>query len=278
MPSATLADRAVLRVSGTEARGFLQGLVTCDVESVSPTHAAYGALLSPQGKILVDFLVVETEDGDFLLDVPAMLAADFTKRLTLYRLRAKVKIEALPELCVVAVWDETAPLLAGIAPLEGPARFADPRASGLGWRVIAPKADAAAPSPADGAAYEARRIALGIPAGGRDFVYGDTFPHDANFDLIHGVDFRKGCYIGQEVVSRVQHRGSARKRVLRVRIEGDAKAGETIVVGDVVIGTLGSVAGRSGLALMRTDKAEEAIAAGHRLQAGSAGLALDPVA
>jgi folate-binding protein YgfZ len=255
MPSATLADRAVLRVSGTEARGFLQGLVTCDVEAVSATQAAYGALLSPQGKILVDFLMVEEGDGAFLLDVPGVLAADFLKRLTLYRLRAKVKIEALADLCVVAVWDETAPLLAGIAPVEHVARFADPRAHGLGWRVIAPKTEAAAPS----------------------LVYGDTFPHDANFDLINGVDFRKGCYIGQEVVSRVQHRGSARKRVLRVRIDGPAKAGETIVVDDVVIGSLGSVAGRSGLALMRTDKAEEAIAAGRPLQAGAALLALDPV-
>ena len=268
MPAALLSDRAVLRVEGEAARAFLQGLVTCDVDEVAPGRAAYGALLTPQGKIIADFLLVQGENGAFLFDLPAALAADFAKRLTLYRLRAKITIAPVAGAAVVAVWGSVA------AGFESPALawFSDPRASELGERMIL----AAAPAGGETArvAYEAHRIACGVPAGGADFAYGDTFPHDANLDQLHGVDFEKGCYVGQEVVSRVQHRGSARRRIVAVTLEGSAKPGTSVTAGDAVVGTLGSVAGGRGLASLRTDKVADAQAAGQALRAGEAVVVL----
>jgi tRNA-modifying protein YgfZ len=262
MPAALLADRAVLRVSGAESRGFLQGLLTCDMNKVGPGRAAFGGLLTPQGKILVDFLIAEEADGGFLFDLPAAQSADFLKRLTLYRLRTPVTLEARPDLGVVAGWDEA-------APVGSLACFDDPRDPELGWRAIV-KADEAQRF-GDTAAYDARRIGRGVPEGGRDYAYGDTFPHDANFDLLHGVDFAKGCYVGQEVVSRVQHRGSARKRVVTFRVvSGTAKTGDVVTAGDVALGTIGSVARDRVLALVRVDKLQEALAAAHALRAGDA--------
>lgn len=267
MPAAPLSDRAVLRVEGETARAFLQGLVTCDVDTLAPGRAAYGALLTPQGKIIVDFLLTEAEDGAFLFDLPAALAADFAKRLTLYRLRAKIAIAPVAGAAVVAVWGES-------HDVGGPvlARFEDPRAPGLGARALL----AASPDlPADGrAAYDAHRIALGVPAGGVDFPYGDTFPHDANLDLLRGVDFEKGCYVGQEVVSRVQHRGSARRRIVPVTLAGAAEPGMPVMAGEVPVGTLGSVAGARALASLRLDKVADAGAAGLVLRAGGAGVTL----
>ena len=123
--------------------------------------------------------------------------------------------------------------------------------------------------------YEALRIAAGVPKGGVDFVYGDAFPHDANFDLLHGVDFDKGCYVGQEVVSRMKHRGTARKRVARVKLTAEpASPGTPVLDGELAVGTLGSSSGREALAMLRLDRVEDAKAAGRELTAGGVGLAL----
>lgn len=246
MEAAYLADRGVVSVSGAEAGAFLQGLFTNDVLGLERGAARFAALLSPQGKILVDFLVARDPEG-FLIDCPAALAGELTKKLTLYRLRAKLAIvDRSAELGVAAYWNGDAP--------EG--AYRDPRANGLGWRRIAPRA---ALSSLGDAGYEAHRIACGAPKGDVDFAYGDTFPHDANMDLLHGVDFNKGCYVGQEVVSRVQHRGIARKRIVPVNFDGQAPArGAEIFSGDVVIGTMGGSVGGRGLALIRVDKAAEA--------------------
>ncbi len=167
---------------------------------------------------------------------------------------------------MVAVWDGAA--------TAGPvlARFEDPRAPGLGERVLLAEAPAALASDRD--AYEAHRIALGAPAGGIDFAYGDTFPHDANLDLLRGVDFEKGCYVGQEVVSRVQHRGTARRRIVRVSLDDAAAPGTPVMAGEVVVGTLGSVAGRDALASLRLDKIEDAKVAGVPLEAGGVRMAV----
>ncbi len=274
MPSTLLPDRAIVQLTGNEARVFLQGLLTCNLDAVSPSQAAYGALLSPQGKILTDFFLCETPDGALLFDLPATQAADFVKRLTLYRLRAKIAITALADARVAAVWDE--PAVAATGPNVA---FNDPRHAGLGQRVLyltQPEAGAGDGSiPAD---YDTHRIRLGVPQGGLDFPYGDTFPHDANLDLLHGLDFQKGCYVGQEVVSRVQHRGSARKRILPVRfLDGAGQRGAPILADDREIGTLGSVAGLLGLAMLRTDRLEEARAEGIALRAGSQALVVDPL-
>jgi folate-binding protein YgfZ len=265
MPSSFLDDRSILRVSGAEARAFLQGLFTCDVERVAPGNPAFGALLTPQGKIIVDFVLTQQDDA-FWLDVPAPLAADLLKRLRLYRLRAQIDLSDLSEtLGVQALWGEEPPP-AGAQP--------DPRHPGLGARLIAERATLAE-NPGDRAAYEAQRIACGIPQGGDDFAYGEAFPHEANMDLIGGVDFKKGCYVGQEVVSRVHHRGTARRRILPAAFAAAAPApGTPVLAGEAEVGALGSTAGAHALASIRLDRAEDARAAGTPLTAGGIALTL----
>jgi len=271
--AAYLSDRGVVRVGGEDATSFLQGLLTNDVERLKSGEARYAALLTPQGKILFDMLVVRipAETGAaYLLDCEVSQAADLAKRLGFYKLRAKVAIaDESAELGVVAAWNG--------APDSAPARivYPDPRDPRLGWRAILPRARAVALGEADENQYETIRIGVGAPKGGVDFTYGDAFPQDANLDLINGVDFEKGCYVGQEVVSRMRHRGSARKRVARVRIEAAAPApGTPILDGALAVGTLGSSSGREALALVRLDRVEEAKAAGRTLSAGGVGVAL----
>jgi tRNA-modifying protein YgfZ len=269
----TLEDRGVLSVSGAEATSFLQGLLTNDVERLGPSEARYGALLTPQGKILFDMIVVRELDGDepsYLIDCAAAQAADLAKRLGFYRLRAKVAItDVSADRAIVAFWGDERPNVEGLL-------YADPRDPRLGWRAIVPRPAAAAVGLEHVAEYEGLRIAVGAPKGGLDFAYADAFPHDANLDRLHGVDFDKGCYVGQEVVSRMKHRGTARKRVARVKLAGPAPApGTPVMDGELAVGALGSSSGREALALLRIDRAEEAMAAGRTLSAGGVGLALE---
>jgi hypothetical protein len=276
MLHATLDDRGIVVLAGDDAKGFLQGLVTNDVAGLVPGEAAYAALLSPQGKILADFLVteVESEKGCRLyLDCPRSLAGELVKRLTIYRLRAKVTIADLSaRLRVAAAWGAGSEAW---RPDGAVAAYRDPRDEGLGWRCIG--AFGAASDPDAGARYEAHRIGLGVPKGGLDFAYGAAFPHDANLDLLHGVDFKKGCFVGQEVVARVEHRGTARRRIVRVHFTGPPPPpGTEIFAGDVEIGTFGSAVAGTGLAMIRTDRAEEAISAQVPLVAGRVELALAP--
>ncbi|MGY2053270.1 CAF17-like 4Fe-4S cluster assembly/insertion protein YgfZ [Methylobacterium sp. JK268] len=259
MPIALLPDRAVLAVSGDDATGFLQGLLTCNVETLPPGEARLGALLTPQGKILFDFLVSRAEGG-FHLDAPRALLPDLTRRLTLYRLRAKVAF-AEAGLRVLAAW--------GTEP-EG-TWLRDGRLPALGWRLHAPEgAEPATDATAD---YAAHRVALGVPESGPDYALGDAFPHEALMDQLGGVDFRKGCYIGQEVVSRMQHRGTARTRVVPVAYEGEAPApGTPVTAGAKALGQTGSAAGARGLALLRLDRLADAVEAGEAIAAGGAEL------
>jgi folate-binding protein YgfZ len=266
-----LEGRAVLRVAGPDARKFLQGLITNDIAKAEGGRAVHAGLLSPQGKILFDFFVVPDSDS-LLIDVARDKAEELLKRLGFYRLRARVEITLEPSLAVAAAWGDVPK-----AP-EGAIIYPDPRLAGLGFRLLVPAgADAAALGcePASEADYHVLRIKLGVPEGGRDYPFGDTFPHEALFDALNGVDFAKGCYVGQEVVSRMEHRGTARKRI--VRVDGDAplpEPGTAIEVDGVPIGTLGSVSGTSGLAMVRLDRAEQALGAGKALTAGGVKLAL----
>jgi folate-binding protein YgfZ len=267
MPSAFLDDRGLLRIAGEDARSFLQGLVTCDMDKISPQAAGFGALLTPQGKILFDFLIIEDADG-FLLDVDASLASALIKRLSMYKLRARVTITEELHLGVLALWDGA---------VSDGVEYDDPRHAGLGRRALLPRDDAHKAATATRDDYEAHRIICSVPRGGVDFAYGDVFPHDADMDLIHGVDFKKGCYVGQEVVSRMAHRGAARKRIVPVRLRGPAPApGTEIRAGAIAIGVMGSAARERGLAMIRTDRAEEAIAAGEKLVAGASIIELLP--
>jgi folate-binding protein YgfZ len=273
MQAALLPDRGVVKVTGEDARKFLNGLISNDMGKVGPATARYAALLTPQGKIIVDFIVAEAapeDGGGFFLDCPRALAAALAEKLNFYKLRAKVLVEDLSAaLGVMAVWEGEALSDYGLS-------YADPRLPALGTRTMLPPelaVEAAADigaSLAEPAAYEAHRIALGVPRGGEDFTYGDTFPHEANLDQLHGVDFDKGCYVGQEVVSRVEHRTSARSRVVPIAYDEFApSSGLPVMAGDKEIGTLGSTARGRGLALLRLDRAADALRAGTPLTCGN---------
>ena len=281
MKAAFLPDRGVVKVSGEDARNFLNGLVTSDITEVQPGLGRFGALLTPQGKITADFLVTEAPQGHgggFLLDVPRALAKGLATKLGFYKLRAKVVVEDLSDsLGVLAAWD-------GEPAMKPDLMFADPRNDALGWRILVPEhlqqktAALIGAEAVDSSAYEAHRIALGIPRGGFDFMFGDAFPHETNMDRLHGVDFDKGCYIGQEVVSRMQHRGTARTRTVRVEFDGPApEVGTTVLADNKSVGTMGSSAGGNGLALIRIDRAADALDAGIQLTAGGLTLRIaDP--
>jgi tRNA-modifying protein YgfZ len=267
MKAALLPDRGAIKVVGDDARKFLHGLVTADVLDLTPGAARFCALLTPQGKIIADFLLTEAspaDGGGFFLDIPRALAATLVEKLNLYKLRAKVLIEDLGEILgVLAIWDG-GDMTKDSNPKQG-LSYADPRLPALGLRImLAPHRAAAAASDAGATLtgadeYEAHRIALGVPRGGVDFAYGDAFPHEADMDQLGGVDFAKGCYVGQEVVSRIEHRGIARTRAVALRYDGTApESGAPIVAGERQVGTMGSAARGRGIALIRLDRVAEA--------------------
>lgn len=237
-----LPERAVLRVTGPDRGRFLDGLVSCETEDLAPGTLAYGALLTPQGKIISDMMIFAEPDA-IALDVPAAARADLTRRLSLYKLRAAVTLEETAEGVAVDFGADSA------AP-------ADPRAPGLGRRLLLPPGEGAEVA-AVRAHYDAARIAAGVPDAVIDFPLDDTFPHDANMDLTGGVDFKKGCFVGQEVVSRMRHRGTARRRT--VIVEGEAAlpaTGSEITVAGRPVGRLGTVCGTNGLAQVRIDRCD----------------------
>jgi folate-binding protein YgfZ len=278
MKAALLPDRGVVKVVGADARTFLNGLVTTDVAQMTPAAARFAALLTPQGKVIVDCIVAEApveDGGGFFLDCPKALALDFMRKLNFYKLRAKVIVEDLSEILgVMAVW-------AGAGDTEYGLVYSDPRLPALGQRVMLPPhlatkaAEDLGAQIVDPSEYEAHRIALGVPRGGLDFMYGDAFPHEIDMDQLNGVDFDKGCYVGQEVVSRMEHRGTARTRIVPFTAEHHSpEAGVPVMAGEKQIGTTGSAAGPRGLAMLRLDRYADALAAGTPLTAG--GIALKP--
>jgi folate-binding protein YgfZ len=278
MKAAFLPDRGVVKVSGEDARNFLNGLVTTDIDLVQPGLGRFGALLTPQGKIIVDFLITEAPSGHgggFLIDIPRALAQGLADKLGFYKLRAKVSVENLSDsLGVLAVWG-------GDPAMKPDLTFADPRSEKLGWRILVPEelapkvANLIGADLADSAAYNAHRIACGVPRGGIDFMYGDAFPHETNMDRLGGVDFDKGCYVGQEVVSRMQHRGTARTRIVRLILDDSPpETGVPVVAGDKPLGTMGSSADGIGLALVRIDRVADALDAGTPLMAGGIAIRL----
>ena len=259
LKTAVLGDRGVVRVSGPDASQLLQGLITNDIERTKNGGAIYAALLTPQGKVLFDFFIVE-RDGAYLFDIDGGASANFVRRLTMYKLRADVQIVDVSEAFEVRAFfgDQNGAELAG----DG---FIDPRLEAMGWRLISPRADGpdASPLPEAQAApaedYETWRIAQGIPAFGSEILSEKTFPLDFNLDLLNAIDFQKGCYVGQEVTSRTKRRGSIRKRLLQFQVAGETPAPETpVMAGDSEIGTTYSAASGVGLALIRLDRWENA--------------------
>jgi len=238
---ARLTNRAILSLSGPEARDFLQGLITNDVAAAKPGQPLYAALLTPQGKILFDFLI-HAEGDALLLDLESGRREALRKRLTMYQLRAKVEIAARDDLCVVARWG-------------GDVVGNDPRDRRLGMRNLE-SADVAAGSDD----YTAHRLDLGIPESS-DFGVDRMFALDADLDELHGVAFDKGCYVGQELTARMKHRGTARKRLLPVETLDGAGLGAVdtpVVAAGRDIGEITSAYGARGFVLARLDRLEEA--------------------
>jgi len=273
---ALLADRAVVSLTGADAVGFLDNVATNDLSAVPAGEARFAALLTPQGKILFEFFALRTEDG-WRLDTLGTKSADLVKRLTMYKLRAKVTVaDVSPDYAVGSAWGPSRPAI------DAGSVYADPRHGDLGWRLMMPRAASAGlmvGATADD--YDRRRVALGVPEGDRDYPLGDTFPHEANYDRLNGVSFIKGCFVGQEVVARMQNKSVARKRVVLVTGAAPLESGAEVRVGTATIGSVGSVgsvAGPHGLALLRLDRAAEAADKGQPLVAGDVTIAVDAAA
>lgn len=267
-----LKCRGLVSVSGPDAQSLLDGLLTSDIPGPAPGTACYSALLTPQGKLLFAFLAVRGQgEGDtILLDVDRAAADDLVKRLMFYRLRAKAEIALREDLSVIACWNTDTPPAAALS-------FRDPRLAALGYRAIVDGSEVdAVLSPyttVSEADYEAHRVELGVAEFGRDFGSGDVFAHEACLDQFGGVDFDKGCYVGQEVVSRMHHRGTARSRFVPVAIAGEAPPPDTAIeAGGRQIGTMGSASGTHGIAKLRLDRMQQALAAGTQITAGAATL------
>jgi folate-binding protein YgfZ len=254
MPNARftlLPQRGILAVSGDDRASFLQGLVSNDTAKLAPGRALYAALLTAQGKYLHDFIMVE-QDGAIWLDAEAGRLADLKRRLSLYKLRARVTIEELPDLAVAAVFDGELPDLV----------IPDPRLPELGGRVILPR-DALPPTltglglaEAEFAEYDRLRLGLGIPDGSRDLVVDKSILLESGFDELHGVDWEKGCYIGQELTARTKYRGLIKKRLFPVHIDGATpEPGTVLTIDGKEAGEMRSSLGDIGLALVRLENA-----------------------
>jgi folate-binding protein YgfZ len=255
MEPAFLDDRAIIAISGPEARDFLQGLVTNDVaDGLAPGVGVYTALLSPQGKILFDFFVTEG-DGALLLDCPRPSRDALLRKLKMYKLRARIEIEARDQLGVYSNL-RGHPANRDVSYADRAVTFADPRLADMGMRSIG----ATAEMPAQLAGvdiYHEMRLTLGLPEG-PDFGSEKIFALDAGLEELHGVSFSKGCYVGQELTSRMKHRATARKRILTVTAQSDLPQNGPLTRGGSEIGELLSSYGQRAFALVRLDRLDEA--------------------
>ena len=266
-----LTDRGVLAVSGDDRVAFLQGLVSNDVAKVSAERAVFAALLTPQGKFLHDFIMVDCGDA-ILLDVAADRLADLLRRLKPYRLRAKVTLtDVSADWAVGAVIGDGAVLAAGLPGGAGPGtakvgddgvtRLVDPRRAELGVRVIGPPAAVDAllvqgggAAPAD---YDAARIALGVPDAARDLELEKSTLLEADYDTLNAIAWDKGCYMGQELTARMKYRGLLKRKLVPVRVDGDTPdPGTPVLAGDRAVGEIRSAADGRAIALMRLDALE----------------------
>ena len=245
---ALLEDRAVLRVAGAAAREFLQGLMSQDM-AAAEDRPAFAALLTPQGKILAEFLIARRGEG-YLFDCAVGALEDLLRKLALYRLRAAVELQPLPDFGVAVALDGR------------PADFEpDPRFDALPPRRIGPRAvlPAQGASAAGSKLYHARRVALGVPELGKDFGSDEMFLLDVNYDALNAVSYRKGCFVGQEVTSRMKRKGEVRRRTLIARYNGSAPAkGTPVAAGDSTLGEILSGSEGSALAAIRLDRLDVA--------------------
>jgi folate-binding protein YgfZ len=275
---ALLPDRGVVRVAGPDAEKFLNGSITADLKTLAKQAAVHSALLTTQGKMMFEFFALKAPDGGFLLETAKDLADDLVKRFKAFMLRAKVEVENVSSAYeVAAIWGGELPAS------DKRIVYADPRLPEMGSRLLVPIPPGITADPGDvegdaewvtTEAYHAHRIALGVPEAGKDFPIGDTYPHEADFDQLNGVSFAKGCFVGQETVARMKHKGVVRKRVVPVEAAAPLTSGAPIMIGEAEIGSIGSVVGTRGLALIRLDRAAEASAKGQAILADGVAISL----
>ena len=261
MPHIILGDRSLIAFSGPDAEHLLHNVVTCNIETLPEGIAQICALLTPQGKILFEFLVSKSGDESFLVEIAKTSAPAFMQKMMMYRLRSKVEIAESSESFVRISWrDGSSSQEAGLRDV----RFSEHAV----WREYLNAGPAT-----DRAAWDQLRITNGIAESEFDYALGDAFPHDVSFDQNHGVDFKKGCYIGQEVVSRVHHRHTARRRILIAKADGEL-CEKSIMSNGKVLGALGTIVGDQALALCRIDRVKDALDAGNSILVGEAAISL----
>jgi len=261
-----LENRGVIRLGGEDRRAFLQGLISNDIGLCTQESAIYAALLTPQGKFLHDLFIIEG-DGDYLIDCEEARAEDLLKRLAAYKLRAKVTLaDARGEFEVWGIRNQKSDV--GCQKI-----YVDPRLPELGERMLVKKGVAPAGKQSIFAEYDRHRLALGVADGSRDMLIEKSTLAEGNFDLLNGVSWSKGCYVGQELTARMHYRALVKKRMFPVRIEGDAPAfGAAIKVGDEEIGDMRSSCGDRGLVLLNVEKAHMAIQKNTALTCGASRL------
>jgi folate-binding protein YgfZ len=263
MSASARLDRGLIRVSGPDAVSFLDNLLTQDVERLNETRLLYAALLSPQGKVICDMILWGGDD--VVIEVDATRMTDLLRRLTIYKLRARVVIEDIGAAAGVAVAD---------APFEG--AMADPRLAGLGWRKLVSRNEAATMT--DGTeACDHKRLALGVPDLARDAAPEEVFALEALLEELNAVDFKKGCFVGQENVSRMKRRATTRRKFCPIAFDGPAPPfGAPVLAGDIEVGTVRTGEAGRALALLRLDRAIEALDAGKMLTVEARKVRLDP--
>ena len=254
-----LPDRAVISITGPEARSFLQRVITHGPDGLGEGAAQFSALLTPQGKVLADFIMFDDGSGGVFVDAPASELGSLIKRLILYRLRADARIEARQDLEVAAARGDGEAEMGTVALAAAP----DPRCRTLGLRAIAP-----AGGPADDlAAYRLARIQAGVPEFGADYGPAQVFSTDVNHDLIGGINYKKGCFVGQEVASRMHRKGGVRKRTVHVAADEALKPQAPLFAGDMEVGAVTSSCEGHSLALVRVDRLSKALESGGNLHA-----------
>lgn len=252
MPYQLINDRTILALSGADAASFLQGLITTNIEEISDNVALPGALLTPQGKIAFDFLISQPEHNQFYIDTRTNLAASFEMKLKLYRLRADVEIKKT-DIAIATSWGETALGDYGVLDLRFPHDSQVRRHYG----------DADYLANIEIADFTEERIRHGVAESGSEFDLSDIFPHDIYLDVNGGLDFKKGCYVGQEVVSRMQHRGTARRRLAIITSEQPLPEQSELSANNKSIGSYLKAYGQQALAIVRVDRLATAIKGGH---------------